>query len=116
MDQEYRREPCSIRLDNSASFRPAACGVVIGATKCGTTSFYRALASHPFVCPSRMKELNVFLEEVIDFYNQGGEKNPWLSSRVKKLNLSDQEKKDLVEFLKSLNGKVTPVDMPSLPK
>lgn len=63
MDQEYRREPCSIRLDNSASFRPAACGVVIGATKCGTTSFYRALASHPFVCPSRMKELNVFLEE-----------------------------------------------------
>jgi hypothetical protein len=31
---------------------------------------------------------------------------------MKKLNLSDQNKKDLVEFMKALDGKVTPVARP----
>jgi cytochrome c peroxidase len=44
------------------------------------------------------------LEEVIDFYNQGGEKNPVLDSGIRPLNLTDQEKADLVEFLKALTS------------
>lgn len=44
------------------------------------------------------------LEEVIDFYNRGGTKNPQLDPEVKPLNLTAQEKADLVAFLKSLNG------------
>ncbi len=44
------------------------------------------------------------LEEVVEHYNKGGIKNKWLHQDVRQLNLKDQEKKDLVEFLKALNG------------
>jgi cytochrome c peroxidase len=44
------------------------------------------------------------LEEVVEHYNKGGIKNKWLHQDVRQLNLKDQEKKDLVEFLKALDG------------
>ncbi|KAK0038792.1 cytochrome-c peroxidase [Biomphalaria pfeifferi] len=44
------------------------------------------------------------LEDVIQFYNRGGNQNPYLDSGIKPLNLSEAEKKDLVAFLRSLNG------------
>ncbi len=44
------------------------------------------------------------LEDVVEFYNKGGTPNPNLDQRMKKLNLTEQDKKDLVEFLKSLSG------------
>lgn len=44
------------------------------------------------------------LEDVVEHYNKGGIKNPWLDERLKPLNLSAQEKKDLVSFLKALSG------------
>jgi cytochrome c peroxidase len=40
----------------------------------------------------------------VDFYNQGGIKNPYLDDEIIPLELSEQEKKDLVAMLKSLNG------------
>jgi cytochrome c peroxidase len=44
------------------------------------------------------------LEEVVEHYNKGGIKNKWLHQDVRELKLKDQEKKDLVEFLKALDG------------
>jgi cytochrome c peroxidase len=44
------------------------------------------------------------LEEVVDHYNKGGIKNKWLHQDIRELKLTDQEKKDLVEFLKALSG------------
>jgi cytochrome c peroxidase len=44
------------------------------------------------------------LDEVVEFYNKGGIENPNLDKRMKKLDLTEQDKKDLVEFLKSLSG------------
>ncbi len=44
------------------------------------------------------------LEEVIEFYNKGGVKNPQLDVEMKPLNLTAAEKADMVAFLKSLNG------------
>jgi cytochrome c peroxidase len=44
------------------------------------------------------------LEEVVDHYNKGGIKNPHLDQRIKPLGLSDQDKADLVAFLKALSG------------
>lgn len=44
------------------------------------------------------------LEEVVEHYNRGGIKNPHLNERIKPLNLTDQDKKDLVAFLKALSG------------
>jgi cytochrome c peroxidase len=44
------------------------------------------------------------LDEVVEHYDRGGIKNPWLDERMKPLNLSEPEKKDLVAFLKALSG------------
>lgn len=55
------------------------------------------------------------LEAVVEYYNKGGIANPYLSKDIKPLNLTDQEKKDLVEFMKALDGEVIPVALPKLP-
>jgi cytochrome c peroxidase len=44
------------------------------------------------------------LEDVVDFYNRGGGKNPHLDAIIAPLGLSAEEKKDLVAFLKALTG------------
>lgn len=44
------------------------------------------------------------LEDVIEFYAEGGRKNPYLSKDMKPLELTPVEKADLVEFLKALTG------------
>ena len=52
------------------------------------------------------------LEEVVDFYNRGGNKNPYLDKEIHPLGLSDGEKRDLVAFLESLNGQPVLVKIP----
>ena len=44
------------------------------------------------------------LEEVVEFYDKGGIPNKNLDPNIKPLHLADQEKKDLVAFLKALSG------------
>src|SRR2546423_3024246 len=44
------------------------------------------------------------LLDVVRFYNQGGEKNPYLDKKMQSLGLSDSEMSDLVEFLRSLTS------------
>ncbi len=44
------------------------------------------------------------LEEVVEYYNKGGEKNPFLDPAIFPLELTDLEKEDLVEFLKALTS------------
>jgi len=44
------------------------------------------------------------LEEVMDLYNKGGEENPFLDSGIRPLNLTDREKADIVEFMKTLTS------------
>jgi cytochrome c peroxidase len=52
------------------------------------------------------------LDEVVEFYDKGGKPNKNLDEKIKPLKLTDTDKKDLVEFLKSLSGegwqKITP--------
>jgi cytochrome c peroxidase len=47
------------------------------------------------------------LEAVVDFYDRGGQPNPHLDPLVQPLRLTVQEREALVEFLRSLSGKVT---------
>lgn len=44
------------------------------------------------------------LEEVVDYYDKGGEKNPYLDSAIFPLHFTDQEKLDLVAFLNALSS------------
>jgi cytochrome c peroxidase len=55
------------------------------------------------------------LEEVIEFLDKGGEPNPNLSSLMKPLGLTAEEKKDLIAFLNALRGAPLMVAMPKLP-
>jgi len=55
------------------------------------------------------------LEEVVDWYNKGGHPNPHLSEKVRPLNLTDQEKADLVEFMKACTGPTPTVETSRLP-
>lgn len=45
------------------------------------------------------------LEEVVEYYDKGGEKNPYLDPAIFPLKLTEQEKSDLIAFLKSLTGR-----------
>jgi cytochrome c peroxidase len=44
------------------------------------------------------------LEEVVELYDKGGEDNPLLDGGIRPLKLTDQEKKDLVAFMKALTS------------
>ena len=55
------------------------------------------------------------LEEVTEFYNRGGEAVKGKDLFMTALNLTDEEKKDLGEFLKSLTGDLKDMPAPKLP-
>jgi len=55
------------------------------------------------------------LMDVVEHYNKGGTPNKNLSNKVKKLNLTEQEKKDLVEFMKACSGPFPKVEHARLP-
>ena len=44
------------------------------------------------------------LKDLIDFYDAGGNPNPHLDPQLHPLHLSAQEKQDLIDFLRALNG------------
>lgn len=77
------------------------------------TPTLRDVASHsPYMHDGSQKTL----EEVVEFYDQGGEANPQLDPLIRKLNLTPEEKKDLVNFMKALNGNPYPsIAEPKLP-
>lgn len=57
------------------------------------------------------------LQEVMKWYNIGGHKNPWLSDKMKPLNLTEQELKDVVAFMvEGLTGEFPKVETGRFPK
>jgi len=54
------------------------------------------------------------LEEVVELYDRGGGDAPNKSKLIYKLNLSAQEKADLVAFMKSLNGTLPQMKAPAM--
>jgi cytochrome c peroxidase len=56
--------------------------------------------SHPYMHDGSLNTL----EEVIDYYDRGGNPNPNLHPLMQPLNLTPQEKKALISFLHSLSG------------
>ncbi len=56
------------------------------------------------------------LLEVVEHYNKGGTPNSHLSPKVTKLNLTEQEKLDLVAFMEAVTGDFPPVQTGRLPE
>ena len=46
------------------------------------------------------------LEEVVDYYMQGGEPNSWLDPKISRLELTEHERADLIAFLEALTGEI----------
>lgn len=58
------------------------------------------------------------LEEVVEFYNEGGGENDFAANKtglVKPLDLGDEEMEDLIAFLESLSGEEIKMKTPKLP-
>ncbi|MGH9200962.1 MAG: cytochrome-c peroxidase [Vicinamibacterales bacterium] len=47
------------------------------------------------------------LEDVMEFYSEGGRANPYLDSEIRPRNFTPEEKRALVAFLQSLNGRLS---------
>ena len=78
-----------------------------------TPTLRNVALSPPFMHDGSQKTL----EEVIEWYNIGGHKNKWLSDKMKPLNLTAEEKADLLAFLKEgLSGEFPVVETGRLPK
>ena len=56
------------------------------------------------------------LEEVVEFYNDGGGDDPAKDSQLRPLELTEQEMTDLIEFMLSLTGDPIIVEPPDLPE
>ncbi len=59
------------------------------------------------------------LEDVVEFYNQGGGTNDWAATKtdlIKPLGLSEKEKADLVAFVESFSGERLTMETPELPE
>lgn len=56
------------------------------------------------------------LAEVVDHYARGGDDRSNLSKDVRKLDLNEQEKADLVAFMKALTGPTRSASIPALPQ
>jgi cytochrome c peroxidase len=56
------------------------------------------------------------LDAVIDLYNRGGIDRPSRSDEIRPLNLTKDEKADLIAFLRTLNGAAEPHPLPVLPR
>jgi cytochrome c peroxidase len=48
------------------------------------------------------------LEEVVDYYDRGGNRNPTLDAELRPLGLTNVEKAALVSFLRTLSGRISP--------
>ena len=55
------------------------------------------------------------LMDVVEHYNKGGTPNKWLSDKIKPIKLTDQEKLDLVEFMKACTGAFPKIESGRLP-
>lgn len=61
----------------------------------------REVAKHP---PYMHDGSVLTLADTVEHYNKGGTKNPWLSPKLKKLDLTPAEAQALVRFMEALNG------------
>jgi cytochrome c peroxidase len=67
-----------------------------------TPSLRNVALTAPYMHDGKLKTL----KDVVDFYAGKGNSNPHLDERIARIELSGQDRSDLVEFLKSLTGEM----------
>jgi cytochrome c peroxidase len=56
------------------------------------------------------------LAEVVEWYAKGGHPNPYLGKDIKKLDLTEQDKADLVAFMEACTGEFPEIKRDRLPE
>ena len=65
----------------------------------------RRYATDPGIIGRRMHDGSLAsLDQVVDYYDRGGNRNAWLDPELRPLGLAEAEKSALVAFLRSLSG------------
>ena len=77
-----------------------------------TPTIRNVALSAPYMHDGSLKTL----EEVVEHYAKGGTPNPHLSPKVKKIELTKDEKADLVEFMKACTGEFPKIEHARLPE
>ena len=77
-----------------------------------TPTIRNVAQSGPYMHDGSLKTL----AEVVEWYDKGGHPNPRLSDKIKKLNLTAQEKGDLVAYMQALTGDFPKVRADRLPQ
>lgn len=77
-----------------------------------TPTIRNVALSAPYMHDGSLKTLM----EVVEYYDQGGIANKNLSDKIKKLNLTQQEKLDLVAFMEACTGEFPKVEPGRLPE
>lgn len=77
-----------------------------------TPTIRNVALSAPYMHDGSLKTL----EETVEHYNKGGTPNPYLSDKIVKLNLTDEQKADLVEFMKACTGAFPVIETGRLPE
>ncbi|HET6425595.1 MAG TPA: cytochrome c peroxidase [Planctomycetaceae bacterium] len=81
-----------------------------GAFKTPTTR--NVALSGPYMHDGSLKTLM----DVVEHYAKGGTPNKWLSNKIVKIDLTPQEKQDLVAFMEACTGAFPPVEQGRLPQ
>lgn len=99
-DEQYRNVGVgSSDVDNNAGRREVT-GNPEDTGKYRTPSLRNVALTFPYMHDGSLRSL----ADVVEFFNRGGQENPYLDSEMQPLSLSQEEKQDLVSFLESLTG------------
>lgn len=77
-----------------------------------TPTIRNVTESAPYMHDGSLKTL----EEVVEWYAKGGQPNPHLDPKIKKLDLTAQDKADLVAFMKACSGPFPKIETNRLPE
>nr|WP_175476237.1 cytochrome c peroxidase [Evansella caseinilytica] len=101
----------NIGLDNDDEGRFAITGDETDKGAIRTAGLYGITHTAPYMSDGSIETL----EEVIDYYDRGGDGHPNTSPLITELNLTDDEKADLLAFLKVLGGEPPIFTKPEMP-
>ena len=111
-DEQYHNLGIGMRAANPDLGRFAVTQVEKDKGAFKTPTIRNVAFSAPYMHDGAMETL----EEVVEHYNKGGTPNKWLSDKMSPLKLTDQEKIDLVEFMRACSGSFPPVASGRLPE
>lgn len=97
-DEDFHNTGVSVRDGKAEAGRAGRTGDVADTGKWKTPTLRGVRFTAPFMHDGSLATL----EEVVEFYARGGEKNPHLDAKMKPLDLTADDKRHLVAFLKSL--------------